>query len=404
MDKTIAFIPVRGGSTSIPLKNIKTLCGQPLLYWTAKAANDCEFIDEVVISTDSDKIAETARSLQLRKVSVTGRSAATATNTASTESALIEYAENNSFDKVALIQATSPLLSTADLDAGFELLARPNVDSVVSVVEDKRFYWSSEDDSTHIATPLNYDVYHRPRRQDFNGCFMENGAFYLSTREQVLASSNRVSGRIAVSVMPPETSFEIDEPEDWTILEALLARRLCKDGSLPESQSNPELSIKLFLTDCDGCLTDAGMYYSESGEELKKFNTRDGMAFALLHKRGIKCGIITGENSQAVARRAKKLDLEFCELACKNKLETVQEICKQAEITLDEVLYIGDDLNDVELLLNVGCSACPADAQPEVKQIATYVAQTKGGSGVIREVASALFTNNLTKTSVETII
>ncbi len=395
MSRTVAFIPARGGSASIPLKNIRPFCGKPLLYWTAKAANDCKYIDEVVISTDSDTIAEAAWNFQLEKVNVVGRSAETATNTASTESALLEYAKDNDFDNLALIQATSPLLSAADLNAGFELLADPNVDSVVSVVEDKRFYWRVEDATAHTASPLNYDVYHRPRRQDFDGCFMENGAFYLSTRDLILASSNRVSGNIAVSVMPPETGFELDEPEDWIILEAHLERRLQKDDSFAGSPQASGSSIKLFLTDCDGCLTDAGMYYSESGDELKKFNTRDGMAFALLRERGIKCGIVTRENSQAVAKRAKKLNLEFCELGCKNKLATVQDICKQVGATLNEVLYIGDDLNDIELLSHVGCSACPADAQPEVKRIATYTAQAKGGFGVIREVASNLIFNSL---------
>ncbi len=390
MDKTVAFIPVRGGSSSIPLKNIKSFCGKPLLYWTAKAANDCNYIDEVVISTDSDEIAETANGLGLEKLKVVGRSAETATDNASSELALLEYAEKHGFRYIAFIQATSPLLSTADLDAGFEKLLEPDTDSVVSVVENKRFYWTDKNDSNQTAQPLNYDIYHRPRRQNFHGCFMENGAFYLTSRARLLESSVRVSGRIALSVMPPETSYEIDEPQDWTILEALLERRLCNEKKLAKSAEIPSAIIKLFLTDCDGCLTDAGMYYSESGEELKKFNTRDGMAFDLLHNRGIACGIITGENSRAALRRATKLNLEFCELACKDKLTAAQAICDRMDITLNDVLYVGDDLNDMELLSHVGYACCPSDAQPEVKRVANYIAHTKGGKGVIREVASVL--------------
>lgn len=387
MAKTVAFIPVRGGSTSIPLKNIKPLCGKPLLYWTAAAADACSFIDEVVIATDSQAIAETARSLGLGKVRVVGRSAETATNTASTESAMLEFAEAEEFDVMVLIQATSPLLATSDLDEGFRQFAAEGVDSVLSVVEDKRFYWkptggAGADGGSLVAEPVNYDVFARPRRQDFDGCYMENGAFYISRREDVLASRNRVSGAIALAVMPPNTAFEIDEPEDWEIIEALLARQL------DASDDEPDFSrVKMLLTDCDGCLTDAGMYYAEGGEELKKFNTRDGMAFKLLREGGIFTGIVTGENSQSALRRAQKLKADFTVIDCKDKLPEVKRICEQAGVSLAEVAYIGDDVNDIAVLKAVGCPCCPADAQPEARRAARYVSAAKGGEGVIRDVA-----------------
>lgn len=386
MPKTIAFIPVRGGSTSIPLKNIKPLCGQPLLYWTAVAANACARIDEVIVSTDSPAIAETARSLGLAKVKVASRSAETATATASTESAMLEYAAANEFDVMVLVQATSPLLSAADLDAGFAQFDCDGVDSVLSVVEDKRFYWNliQPGGASVVAEPANYDVYARPRRQDFDGCYMENGAFYISRREDILASRNRVSGTIALSVMPPDTAFEIDEPDDWNVIEALLAKRLRAEA--PVDFGN----VKMLLTDCDGCLTDAGMYYSESGEELKKFNTRDGMAFKLLREAGVLTGIVTGEDSQAAKRRAEKLRCDFLELACKDKLAAIGRICEQAGIAPSEVAYVGDDVNDVEALAAVGFPCCPNDAQPQVKSVCTYVSPICGGAGVIRDVAEKI--------------
>ncbi len=375
---TVAFIPVRGGSVSIPLKNIKPMCGKPLVYWTAKAANDCPEIDKVVIATDSDDIKQVAEGFGFEKLEVVDRGAETATNTASTESVMLEYATAHAFDTMVLIQATSPLLSSADLSNGMVEYTKPDVDGVLSVVKDKSFYWRTGADGT--AAPINYDVYARPRRQDFDGCFKENGAFYISSRERLLSSGNRVSGRLALAVMPPETAFEIDEPEDWIIIEALLKRRI-------KPQPFDFSRVKMFLTDCDGCLTDGGMYYTESGDELKKFNTRDGMAFQLLRERGIKVGIITSENSEAVRKRAAKLKLDFLELGCKNKLQAVTAICEQEGITLGEVVYIGDDINDIALLSRVGISCCPNDAQVEVSAVVQYIAQAKGGDGVIREVA-----------------
>ncbi|MBQ9003133.1 MAG: N-acylneuraminate cytidylyltransferase [Eggerthellaceae bacterium] len=386
MGKAIAFIPVRGGSTSSPLQNIKPMCGKPLLYWTAAAADGCRFIDEVVIATDSSEIARVAGSMGLAKVRVVGRGAETATNTATTESAMIEYAKANEFDVMVLVQATSPLLTSDDLDKGFDQFAKPEVDSVVSVVEDFRFYWRPVDRAADafVSEPANYDVYARPRRQDFDGCYMENGAFYISRREDVLQSGNRVSGNIAVSVMPPDTSFEIDEPEDWTIVEALLRRKMSSAGAIDFD------GVKMVLTDCDGCLTDGGMYYSESGEELKKFNTRDGMAFQLLREAGILTGMITGESSQAALRRAKKLKMDFVEIGCADKLDAVTKICEESGIGLSEVAYVGDDLNDIELLDAVGVPCCPADARPEVRERARFVSGVKGGQGVIRDVVSKI--------------
>lgn len=148
--------------------------------------------------------------------------------------------------------------------------------------------------------------------------------------------------------------------------------------------------IKVFLTDCDGCLTDGGMYYSEKGDELKKFNTKDGMAFSLLRKAGFKIGVVTGERADLNRRRFAKLKVDFYCPDCRDKLSAVSDICSQLGLSLDNVLYIGDDLNDLELLKAVGYSCCPANAQPEVKAVVDYITTRKGGDGVIREVADLL--------------
>lgn len=379
MPRTVAFIPVRGGSKSIPLKNIKPMCGKPLVYWTAAAANGCEAIDEVFIATDSGEIRATAEGFGLAKVRVIGRSAESASDGASTESAMLEFAREHEFDDIVLIQATSPLLEATDLDKGFMRYSEPDVDSVISVVEDKRFYWR---EGERGAEPMNYDVFARPRRQDFDGCLMENGAFYITSRKRLLDTRNRVSGRIAASIMPPDTAYEIDEPEDWAVIEALLRRRM----PLPNAAN-----IKVVLTDCDGCLTDAGMYYSEAGDELKKFNTRDGMAFQLLRGLGLRTGMITSENSKSAAKRAKKLKMDFCEIGCKDKIAAAEHICAELDIGLDAILYIGDDVNDAPLLARVGISCCPADACSLAKSASDYVAQAAGGEGVVREIAQRLF-------------
>ena len=380
----VAFIPVRGGSKSIPLKNVKPINGKPLVYWSMKAACGCKYIDIVYVATDSNKIKDIVEQLKrgceaelFSKVLVIGRSVESASDTASTEFAMLEFAENYVFDNIVLIQATSPLLQSSDLCRGFEEFFSDNTDSVLSVVPQKRFNWAY--DTGGFAHPTNYDVFHRPRRQEFDGYLVENGAFYITSKANLLQSRNRISGNIKAVVMDEDTFFEIDEPNDWVVIEALMKKkRMVAPTPVPE--------IKMFFTDCDGCLTDAGMYYSEKGDELKKFNTRDGMGFDLLRKRGIITGIITSESVELNKRRANKLKLDELIMGCKDKAEAIKELCEKYNVLPANVCYIGDDINDIEALTLVGYSCCPSDATPQVKRIVDYVSSACGGEGVIRDV------------------
>lgn len=144
--------------------------------------------------------------------------------------------------------------------------------------------------------------------------------------------------------------------------------------------------IRLFATDVDGVLTDAGMYYSESGEELKKFNTRDGMGIKLLQRAGILTAIVTQERTKLVARRAEKLTIPEVHQGVMDKLSLVREMAARHGLSLDQVAYIGDDINDLETLKAVGFSATPADGLPQVIAVVDYVCVKKGGEGAVREV------------------
>lgn len=379
-----AFIPVRGGSKSIPLKNIKTICGKPLVYWTVKAASLCQYIDVVYVATDSDIIKSTVEKFNMDKVKVIGRSAENACDTASTESAMLEFADNYDFDNIVLIQATSPLLTADDLNRGFDIFNDTETDSVLSAVRQYRFNWSVDDNG--FATATNYDVFNRPRRQDFDGYLVENGAFYITSKADLLKTKNRVSGKIKPCIMNEDTFFEIDEPSDWVIIESLMKKNGLAEKKLP-------VDIKMLVSDCDGCLTDAGMYYSENGDELKKFNTKDGLGFGLLRKNGILSGIITGEDVQLNRRRAEKLKLDFIKSGVSDKISVLNEICQKYSVDLENVAYIGDDINDLAPMQAVGFCACPNDAVDVIVENADYVCHKKGGQGAVREVIDLILKN-----------
>ncbi|MGN0235888.1 MAG: KdsC family phosphatase [Paludibacteraceae bacterium] len=157
--------------------------------------------------------------------------------------------------------------------------------------------------------------------------------------------------------------------------------------------------IKLFLTDVDGCLTDGGMYYGANGEEMKRFCVYDGMGIVRLQKAGIPCGILTSEETSIVARRAEKLHLQYLRMGVGNpmhkgvqtKLQAAEEICRELGITLEDVCFVGDDINDLDLLQAVGLPACPPNARPEILSVSGILhLQTPGGHGAIRELADKI--------------
>lgn len=148
--------------------------------------------------------------------------------------------------------------------------------------------------------------------------------------------------------------------------------------------------IRLFATDVDGVLTDAGMYYSESGDEWKKFNTRDGMGIKLLQKAGLITAIVTQERTRLVARRAEKLAIPELHQGAFDKLSVIRDMAMRHGISLRQVAYIGDDVNDIEALQAVGFSAAPADSLPQVLKIVNYVCRHKGGEGAVRELAELI--------------
>jgi YrbI family 3-deoxy-D-manno-octulosonate 8-phosphate phosphatase len=144
--------------------------------------------------------------------------------------------------------------------------------------------------------------------------------------------------------------------------------------------------IRLFATDLDGVLTDGGMYYAESGDEWKKFNTRDGMGIKLLQRAGLITAIVTQERTKLVARRAEKLAIPELHQGVMDKLLRIREMAARHGLTLSQVAYIGDDINDLETLKAVGFSATPADGMPQVAAVVDYICQKKGGEGAVREI------------------
>ncbi len=154
-------------------------------------------------------------------------------------------------------------------------------------------------------------------------------------------------------------------------------------------------SLKYWVLDVDGTLTDGGVYYSDTGIEMKKFNIKDGAGILLAQKAGMKIIVITGRESQSTKRRMEELSVDFLFQNVKDKARFLEKFSAEHNIDVEEIGYIGDDLNDLESMKLVGFSACPADACREVKKVANYISPVRGGCGAVREIIEYKLKENL---------
>jgi len=376
-----ALIPLRGGSKSIPYKNIKHIAGKPLCLWVLEAASLSKMIDRVYVSTDSDKISNIIKKSGL-EVEILKRDPSLATDTASTESVMLDFMGRVDFDTLVTVQATSPLTKPGDFDNAINQFQENDLDSLVTGTRIKRFFWTDDN------KPVNYDPVKRPRRQELNGYIMENGAFYITKREILKNIKCRLGGKIGVYEMTPDSSIELDEPGDWKIVGDLLLE------SKKKSIESLIKKVKMLVMDVDGVLTDASVYCDNRGMEMKRFSVRDGMGLGMIRDIGIKTGIITKEKTDIIDYRAKKLKIDYVYKGIDDKIKVLEEISHKSGIPLNEIAYMGDDVNDKEVLKAAGFSAVPNNCEKSLKNIADYICINDGGNGCIREICNMIIEYN----------
>lgn len=220
----VVMIPARGGSKSIPLKNIKEIAGQPLIYWSLDAAVNSKYVDKVFVSTYSEEIKKVVlqyNKLNKEKIEVIDRSEECSTDTATTESVMLDFSKRVDYTNLILIQCTNPMITTKDIDGA--IAVHPKFDSVLSTVVQKRFYWKFNNDGS--ISEIEHDIKKRPRRQDWDGVLAENGSIYIISKENLLKGQCRLYGRIGTYIMPDSSYYEIDEDIDWIIIEKLLKNK-----------------------------------------------------------------------------------------------------------------------------------------------------------------------------------
>ncbi len=381
--KSVAIIPLRAGSKGIPGKNKKRILGRPMYQWCLSEAIFSN-LDEVYVFTDDLEIIDQVNKEYQwsNKVKTILRSDENASDTSSTEDAMVEFSEKIdwNYTHICLLQATSPLTTATDINNVIAKFSNPEVDAALTVVNTKRFIWDKN------ANSINYNYSKRPRRQDFEGLRIENGAVYVCTKKQFQTSKNRLGGKIEIVEMNEDTLTEIDEVSDLIIMEKLLLNRL----SVFKKELN---KIKLLVLDVDGVFTPGTVGVSNDGELFKTFSLRDGMGLDLLQKSGVKVIVMTSENSKIVASRMGKLNLELF-MGVKDKYSRLNHYLNETKINRNEVAYVGDDVNDLVNICSVGWSFTPFNAIAKVKEHSDINLINQGGDKAIREVSDFIINYN----------
>lgn len=380
--KKIGFIPLRKGSKGIVGKNKRKMVGRPLFTWVLGEAIFSN-LDIIYVYTDDQEIIDfiTKEYHWTNKIKTLLRSDKSASDTASTEFAIQEFSEaiNYDFDVFCLLQATSPFTKKEDINTCLEKL-RNDYDSALTVVNTHRFTWYND------GTPANYNINNRPRRQDFEGLLIENGAVYVTTKDALQESKSRISDNIALVKMPEESLHEIDSENDWIVVEQLLINR--------QKRERTPNKITHLVLDVDGVFTDGTITYTKDGEHTKSFDMRDGMGLEILRQFGVEVMVMTSEQSELVAKRMQKLKIEHVYLGVKDKYTLLQHIMDGQKVSINNVAYIGDDVNDLTNICSVGWSFAPNNATDIVKQYTDIVLSKNSGNGAIREACKFITNYN----------
>ncbi|MFC1813507.1 cytidylyltransferase domain-containing protein [Thermodesulfobacteriota bacterium] len=384
-NKVLVVIPARGGSKGIPRKNVRMLAGKPLIAHTIEHAHHARKVNRIVVSTDDPEIASVSKQygaeVIIRPAEISG-------DTASSESALLhsldylEQTENYNPDLLVFLQCTSPLTKPEDIDGTIQILVKEKADTALAVTPFHYFLWKKDEAGNGIGINHNKEI--RLLRQEREEQFLETGAVYVMRAKEFKKKKHRFFGKTAMYNMPPERCLEIDDPIDFRIAEILMREFQQKDWieALPDN-------ISALVLDFDGVFTDNKVLVIEDGREAVVCDRSDGMGLSRLKDLKIPIFVLSSEKNPVVRARCNKLGINYIQ-GVDDKLSTLKHWLKEQGLDADHVVYVGNDLNDLSCLQEVGCGVAVYDACPEVLKVAKIILSSCGGQGAIRELTELI--------------
>ncbi len=381
--KIVSIIPARGGSQGILNKNLQYVGGQRLLERAITTCLQAKFINECVVSSDSSKILEISLNLGASTVL---RPTELSQGHSTTESAIehvldVKYSNGDLPDIVVLVQCTSPFISAADLDSALTLMTSDSsINSIFSAVKSHSFLWKFTEQG---LVAINHDGVSRKMRQEIDSEYLETGAFYAFRAKEFLEKKSRFINPIFPFEVSPLSKFEIDDNNDLVV-----ARMISNFISKPKILFQP----KAVVTDFDGVHTDDFLFVNENGNETIKVSRSDGFGISLLKGLGIPILVLSSEENAVVSVRSKKLGIE-CIQASKDKVISLNKWLTDKGIDSGDVLYVGNDINDLDVMEQVGFAVAVKDAHPKILAVADLILDSKGGQKALRELSELIVAN-----------
>ncbi len=383
--KCLAIIPARGGSKGLPRKNVLPLAGKPLIAHNIEQARLAERVDRVIVSTDDAEIAAISRQYGAE---VVWRPDEISGDSASSESALLhalEHLRNSEGyqpDLLVFLQCTSPLTRAEDIDGAIETLLADDADTALAVIPFHYFLWQPTENGN--AMGINHDKRVRPLRQERKPQYLETGAVYVMRVSGFVQAKHRFFGKTTLYVMPSERRLEIDERVDLDIAEVLLREyyNQQKLERLPDA-------IEALVLDFDGVFTDNKVMVFQDGREAVLCDRSDGWGIAQLKRAGLPMLVLSSETNTVVKARTDKLGIPGLQ-GVSDKGVALHTWMLEQDLDPSNVVYVGNDLNDISCMAQVGCAVAVADAHPQVLAQAKLVLDKPGGDGAIREICELI--------------
>src|SRR5262249_5207629 len=394
---TIAIVPARGGSKSIPRKNIRPLGGVPLVAYSIEAARTARLVDRVIVSTDDEEVAEVARAwgaaVPFLRPAARGGDSTPDLPVFQHALAWLEANTDCIPEIVVQLRPTSPLRPPDCVDAAIELLRTDEtIDSVRSVVQATQnpyTMWRLQGDGT--LTPLlateAAEAYNRPR-QELPQTHWQTG-HVDAIRAKVIRDHPSISGsRIRALVLDSAYACDIATEADWRRAEWLL-RDLDRPLVQPARRRPFPEAPCLVVFDFDGVMTDNRVWVGEQGSELVACDRSDGLGLAMLRGLGLDLLVLSTETNPVVGSRCRKLALPY-EQGVADKADRLRRLLHERGIAPSDVIYVGNDVNDLDCMRLVGCGVAVADAHPDVRRVADLTLTRAGGHGAVRELCDRL--------------
>lgn len=398
----LALIPARGGSKSIPRKNIRPLSGYPLIAYSIAAALQSKHVSRTIVSTDDEEIARIAQHYGAEAPFLRPGEYAldNTTDYPVFTHALSWLQENEGYqpDIVIQLRPTSPIRPPDCVDQAVQiLLDHPEADSVRGVIpsgQNPYKMWRVNEQGRMTALldlPGTREPYNSPR-QDLPQTYWQTGHIDAIRLSAILGKNSLSGDTIYPLFLDPRYAIDIDTLRDWQRAEWIISQ-----GDLPMVHPGPgkrplPKQVDLLVMDFDGVMTDDRVWVDQDGRELVASNRRDGMGISALHNAGIPMIVISTEVNPVVAARCHKLDLPVIQ-GITDKATALQRLLRERQLDPAHVIYLGNDVNDVPCFPIVGCAVVVADAHPEVISHADIVLTNPGGRGAVRELCDRILNN-----------